>query len=91
MGRLLICFMCQLSFCHSFKYSRLQTHFRLVSRKMSSFTTISHEKSVIYEEDIKKSKFIAIAKGASSFEEASSFLNDISDPKATHNCWAYRG
>lgn len=43
-----------------------------------------------YEEDIKKSRFIAMAGPVSSPEQALEFIASHSVPSATHNCWAYR-
>ena len=43
-----------------------------------------------YEEEIKKSRFIARAARADSPAEALAFLSQVKEPKATHNCWAYR-
>lgn len=43
-----------------------------------------------YQQEIKKSHFLAIAQAASSGEQALAFLREIADPAATHNCWAYR-
>lgn len=43
-----------------------------------------------YEEDIKKSRFLALAAPANSAEEAMAFLEQHSVPDATHNCWAYK-
>lgn len=43
-----------------------------------------------YEEDIKKSRFLALAAPVSSTEEVMQFLEQHSVPDATHNCWAYR-
>lgn len=40
--------------------------------------------------EIKKSRFIASACRAESPEEALEELRELSDPEATHNCWAYR-
>ena len=40
--------------------------------------------------DIKKSRFLAQAAPVASPEEALAFLARVSDPAATHNCWAYR-
>ncbi|KAJ1396114.1 ribosomal protein S5 domain 2-type protein, partial [Ochromonadaceae sp. CCMP2298] len=39
---------------------------------------------------IKKSKFFARAAPAKTFAEASAFMDGVRDPKASHNCWAYR-
>ena len=43
-----------------------------------------------HEQDIKKSRFIAIATRANSPMEALEWLESARDPEATHNCWAYR-
>ena len=41
-------------------------------------------------QDIRKSRFLANAAPVVDPEQALAFLADISDPLATHNCWAYR-
>ncbi len=43
-----------------------------------------------YREEIKKSRFLAIAGPVASSEQALAFLGDVADPDATHNCWAFR-
>jgi uncharacterized YigZ family protein len=43
-----------------------------------------------HAEEIRKSRFLAQAAPVSSGEQALAFLQDIADPDATHNCWAYR-
>ena len=43
-----------------------------------------------YAEEIKKSRFLAQAVAVATAEEALAFVRGISDPTATHNCWAYR-
>ncbi|HQP34477.1 MAG TPA: YigZ family protein [Polyangiaceae bacterium] len=43
-----------------------------------------------YEEEVKKSRFLARAARVESAEEASSFLHEVRDTDATHNCWAWR-
>jgi uncharacterized YigZ family protein len=43
-----------------------------------------------YEREIKKSRFIANACHASSPRHATELIESISDPQASHNCWAYR-
>lgn len=53
-----------------------------------AFTTIKEMVSV--EKEIKKSKFIAIAGPISSEQSAQQFLSQVRDPRATHNCWAYK-
>lgn len=64
----------------------------LLSTKSSmtsdSFTTI--KEIVSLEKEIKKSKFIAIAGPISSEQSAQLFLSEVRDPRATHNCWAYK-
>ncbi len=46
--------------------------------------------SGIYEEEIKKSRFLVHAKRADDVEEAMAFLKNTKDLKASHNCWAYK-
>lgn len=43
-----------------------------------------------HEQDIKKSRFLALAGPVDSPEEALAFVQEVGDPAATHNCWAYR-
>lgn len=43
-----------------------------------------------YEEEVKKSRFIAMAGPVASPEQAMDFIAAHSVPSATHNCWAYR-
>lgn len=38
----------------------------------------------------KKSRFVAFSQSVSSPEEAQHFIQAFGDPKASHNCWAYR-
>lgn len=45
---------------------------------------------VEYREEIKKSRFIAIATPVSSVQEAITFFDENSDSSARHNCWAYK-
>ncbi|CAM8990383.1 unnamed protein product [Rhodiola kirilowii] len=54
-----------------------------------AFTTI--RETVTFEKEIKRSKFIAIAARISDERSAATFLSEVRDPKATHNCWAYKG
>ncbi|XP_059642626.1 uncharacterized protein LOC132284534 isoform X2 [Cornus florida] len=53
-----------------------------------AYTTIKER--VAFEREIKKSKFIAIAGHISDERSAHSFLSEVRDNKATHNCWAYK-
>ena len=41
-------------------------------------------------EEIKKSRFIVNAAPVTSAEQAAQFIDTISDPNATHNCWAWK-
>ncbi|MGY3038607.1 putative YigZ family protein [Rhodanobacter sp. TND4EL1] len=43
-----------------------------------------------HQEDIKKSRFLALAAPVHTAEQALAFLREVADPTATHNCWAYR-
>mgnify|MGYP001042889639 CR=1 FL=1 len=43
-----------------------------------------------YQEEIRKSRFMAVAAPARSADEAMLFFAAHSVPEATHNCWAYR-
>jgi len=43
-----------------------------------------------YEEEIKKSRFIAIAKAVDTAEQALSFFAQRSIAEARHNCWAFK-
>ncbi|KFK34859.1 hypothetical protein AALP_AA5G202300 [Arabis alpina] len=54
----------------------------------AAFTTI--KEIVTLEKEIKKSKFIAIAGPITNEQSAQSFLSTVRDPRATHNCWAYK-
>ncbi|KAI8004009.1 hypothetical protein LOK49_LG08G01600 [Camellia lanceoleosa] len=56
--------------------------------KPGAFTTIKER--VTFEREIKKSKFIAISGPISDERSAHSFLSEVRDPRATHNCWAYK-
>ncbi|KAJ6812947.1 uncharacterized protein M6B38_146425 [Iris pallida] len=53
-----------------------------------SYTTLKDRATC--EREIKKSKFIAIAAPISDERSAHSFLEEVRDPRATHNCWAYK-
>ncbi|PKI62535.1 hypothetical protein CRG98_017056 [Punica granatum] len=53
-----------------------------------AYTTIKEKFTV--EREIKKSKFIAIAGPVTDERSAHAFLSQVRDPKATHNCWAYK-
>ncbi|XP_010025400.2 IMPACT family member in pol 5'region [Eucalyptus grandis] len=54
----------------------------------AAYTAIKER--VVFEREVKKSKFIAIAGPVSDEQSAFSFLSQVRDPRATHNCWAYK-
>ncbi|KAK9285585.1 hypothetical protein L1049_024780 [Liquidambar formosana] len=58
------------------------------SSNPGSYTTIRER--VTFQREIKKSKFIAIAGPISDQQSAHSFLSEVGDQRATHNCWAYK-
>ncbi|GAB2278765.1 hypothetical protein Dimus_013440 [Dionaea muscipula] len=58
------------------------------SNQGGAYTTLSER--VTFEREIKKSKFIAISSPVSSEESAFSFLSEVRDARATHNCWAFK-
>jgi uncharacterized YigZ family protein len=43
-----------------------------------------------HSEDIKKSRFLVQAAPVQTPQQALDFVRQVSDPAATHNCWAYR-
>lgn len=43
-----------------------------------------------HQEEIRKSRFLALAVPVDSPEQALAFVREAGDPTATHNCWAYR-
>ncbi|HEY1589691.1 MAG TPA: YigZ family protein [Rhodanobacter sp.] len=43
-----------------------------------------------HQEEIRKSRFLALAAPIESTGQALAFLREVGDPTATHNCWAYR-
>ncbi|BCD86435.1 thymidylate synthase [Pseudomonas solani] len=43
-----------------------------------------------YREEIRKSRFIALAAPVTSAAEAQAFIAGASDPTASHNCWAWK-
>lgn len=55
---------------------------------MSEFTTLAGRFE--YREDIRKSRFWAQASPVADATAALDFVAEVSDPVATHNCWAYR-
>lgn len=43
-----------------------------------------------YQEVIRKSRFVARARSIAGAADAMAFIEQVSDPAANHNCWAYR-
>lgn len=43
-----------------------------------------------HEQEVKRSRFIALVARADSPDEALAFLESVRDADATHNCWAYK-
>jgi len=43
-----------------------------------------------FNQEIKKSRFLAVAAPVASEQAAKDFLSEHSDPSANHNCWAWR-
>ncbi|NQD94713.1 YigZ family protein [Pseudomonas sp. CrR25] len=43
-----------------------------------------------YREEIRKSRFLALAAPVASAAEAQAFIQHASDPSASHNCWAWK-
>ncbi|KAJ3676951.1 hypothetical protein LUZ60_002675 [Juncus effusus] len=58
------------------------------SSSATPYTVLAERASC--EREIKRSKFIAIAGPVSDERSAMSFLSEVRDPRATHNCWAYK-
>lgn len=48
------------------------------------------ERTEIFAQDIKKSRFLAHAAPVGSEDEAKAFIAAVSDQSANHNCWAWR-
>ncbi len=65
-----------------------------MSKKLATTVTVlkrTLQFSISHEEVIQKSKFIVNICPAESIEQGMKFLEEVGDPKATHNCWAFRG
>ena len=43
-----------------------------------------------YAQEIRKSRFLAQAAPVASTAQAQAYVREVSDPAATHNCWAWR-
>lgn len=57
-------------------------------QKLEIYTTLQHK--VSSELEVKRSKFIAVAAPICDEEGAHAVLSEVRDPRATHNCWAYK-
>lgn len=68
------------------KMERISRHFSASS--VSSTYTIKEPIEVT--EIVKKSRFIGKVSPFKSIEDALSIVKQLSEPKATHNCWAFR-
>ncbi len=55
---------------------------------MSGLSTLRKIESL--RQEVKKSRFLAMAGPVSSEEDAKAFIKAHSDPAANHNCWAWR-
>lgn len=53
-------------------------------------TTYTLQGLVTHQEEIRKSRFVALADGVTTPAQALAFIAAHSVPEATHNCWAYR-
>lgn len=62
----------------------------LASALSTTSSIITIEGAVRYEEVIKKSRFISFAAPVVSAAEATEFVRSMSDPKCSHNCFAWR-
>ena len=47
-------------------------------------------KPALFEVEIKRSRFIAHAGRVDSLADTLAFYEDVADPSATHNCWAWK-
>ena len=43
-----------------------------------------------FREEIRKSRFLAQARAINSAADAQAFIDEVSDPNASHNCWAWK-
>ncbi len=81
-------------FLHSISFTHHYSYGRRISTNVMKLSSVKNYLSIIspcvYEEDIKKSKFIAHVSSATTIEQALMTLDVIKDTKATHNCWAFR-
>lgn len=55
---------------------------------MSTLHALARRESLL--QDIKKSRFLAQAAPVDDPAQAIGFVNEVGNPLATHNCWAYR-
>lgn len=43
-----------------------------------------------FREEIRKSRFLAQARAITNAADAQAFIDEVSDPNASHNCWAWK-
>lgn len=55
---------------------------------MSTLHTLAQRAT--WQEEVKKSRFIAIAESVQTPKQAMDFFAEVTVPEARHNCWAYR-
>ncbi|CAI7841240.1 unnamed protein product, partial [Closterium sp. NIES-54] len=60
------------------------------SSPASSAPSFTISTSVTFHSEIKRSRFVAVAVPVGSAEEAMRVLDEVKDPSASHNCWAYK-
>src|SRR5690554_6025901 len=53
-------------------------------------TLYTLKEDAVWEETVRKSRFLALANTVQSPEQALAFIEEHSVPDATHNCWAYQ-
>eukprot|EP01018_Ginkgo_biloba_P029586 Gb_03207 [translate_table: standard] len=58
------------------------------TQKAEIYTTL--QRRVSSELEVKRSKFVALAAPVLDEDAAHDFLSEVRDPRATHNCWAYK-
>lgn len=79
--------------CHSFLYSSPFMRQMWPVMRLSTAPDAKRVLKTIIKDSItidKKSRFVAFSQSINSHVEAQQFVTSFGDPKATHNCWAYR-
>src|SRR5690606_1105619 len=60
---------------------------RLAAAKLMAFTLVA---PCEYREEIRKSRFLALAAPVESAQQALAFIDQHRDSSASHNCWAFK-